>query len=802
MFRYLRICYFLAFVILCYIDITQSAHAQTLYVSNNGAKNIMKFTSSGSGSIFAGTGSGSPVGLVFDKTGNLYVATEIPDNSNPFNPTFNCIILKFTPNGVGSVFADLSGSAHRFADGLAIDNSGNIYVAFYDRFNSAILKFDPAGNGTVFATPNNTIAGLAFDANGNLFVSTYAGPLGGGPGNVVMKITPDGVVSNFASVPSQPRGMSFDSAGNLYCATQADGIVKIAPDGTLLQFNNGVLLVRPAGLTFDDAGNLYATDDAANRIIRYKPDGTNAVFGSGLNQPNYIAFLPGPPPAATSISVPNISGSQGQAVSLSATLKRSDTGAILGGKSLSFKVDGTFVGAGTTNNTTGIASIQYAIPSNLATGNHTITVSFAGDVSFNTSTGTGTLTVTLPPAPTSLVVSNASGPAGAHITLKATLRRTDTNALLSGQSVTYQVNNITVPGTFTTDASGVASAPYTIPVSMIGGSYPISATFAGGTNFLASRGTATLTVTAPTAVSATDASGAPGTNVTLKATLRRTDTNALLSGKPITFKVNNVSVVGSFTTDASGLATASYSIAAGTVPGTLPISVAFAGDGNFLASNGTATLTITAANDHPADTPHPDGSIKIAEVTAYGLAWKTGATWPVAPNPIPIAYVTNAGLLWKSGEVYHYDATASPPWVPGAGRSPHVSGAASLSTKKAKAVGSTAVSSIAVLGSTRTALGRRYQVTLQVKPASASKVYAVEEAVPAGWTVTSTTGGAGVSVRTGKVRWGPFFDGTPRSLSYTLAPPPGGQSQMKITGVVSVDGKDSTITGARSIANP
>jgi hypothetical protein len=80
---------------------------------------------------------------------------------------------------------------------------------------------------------------------------------------------------------------------------------------------------------------------------------------------------------------------------------------------------------------------------------------------------------------------------------------------------------------------------------------------------------------------------------------------------------------------------------------------------------------------HPADT-NRSATILIGEMTAYGAAWKSGATWPVGPVPIPIGYITRAGYLWKSGEAYHYDPTADPTiwptntavWVPGAPAGP------------------------------------------------------------------------------------------------------------------------------------
>ena len=55
----------------------------------------MKFTPGGVGSVFASTGLSTPTGLAFDASDNLYVAN--------FG---NSTIAKFTPGGVGSVFAN------------------------------------------------------------------------------------------------------------------------------------------------------------------------------------------------------------------------------------------------------------------------------------------------------------------------------------------------------------------------------------------------------------------------------------------------------------------------------------------------------------------------------------------------------------------------------------------------------------------------------------------------------------------------------------------------------------------------
>lgn len=74
--------------------------------------------------------------------------------------------------------------------------------------------------------------------------------------------------------------------------------------------------------------------------------------------------------------------------------------------------------------------------------------------------------------------------------------------------------------------------------------------------------------------------------------------------------------------------------------------------------------SLSPGSFHAADLNN-DWHLTIAEVTAYGAAWKKGQAWNRNPNPIPISYVTNAGFIWKKGEVYHADATLTPPFAPG-----------------------------------------------------------------------------------------------------------------------------------------
>lgn len=270
------------------------APAQNLFVSGsiNGPNNpgIYEFAPNGTRSTFAQYPTvNGPCGLAFDSAGNLFEADSRSGN-----------IYEFTPGGARSTFA--SGAGHSYGlNGLAFNSAGSLFLA--DGWDGNIYEFTPGEVRSTFASGLNGPYGLAFNTAGDLFVSDQYG------GNIY-KFTTGGSRSTFASGLKYPTGLAFDSAGNLFASqgstTYPNGsgsITKFMLNGGSVTFPSGALGNLPYGLAFDSAGNLFL---ASADILKFTPDGTQSIFASGMDSPQFLAFqgmtLPVPEPS-TSVMV-------------------------------------------------------------------------------------------------------------------------------------------------------------------------------------------------------------------------------------------------------------------------------------------------------------------------------------------------------------------------------------------------------------------------------------------------------------------------------------------------------------------
>ncbi|HLP06863.1 MAG TPA: immunoglobulin domain-containing protein, partial [Opitutaceae bacterium] len=305
-----------------------------LYATDSTNNTVQRIASDGTVSLVAGTtgfagstnGNGSaalfnqPAGIVATQDGVLYVAD-----------TANALIRRIATNGTVTTFAgnaalrgnvNGNGTSATFSapTGLALDSSGNLYVA--DATNHTIRKITSGGTVTTYAGQ----AGSSGSANGNATTARFNNPTAvavDSAGNVyvadtnnntIRKISSGGTVTTLAGLSgvsgstdgygvdalfNQPQGLTLDANGNLYVADTGNSSVrKITPAGTVTTIaglstvsseNNspdasGSLFNHPLALAVSSNGTLYIGDTGAAAVRTVSPDGKVTTLALKLGQ--------------------------------------------------------------------------------------------------------------------------------------------------------------------------------------------------------------------------------------------------------------------------------------------------------------------------------------------------------------------------------------------------------------------------------------------------------------------------------------------------------------------------------------
>jgi sugar lactone lactonase YvrE len=236
--------------------------------------------------------------MAIDASGNVYISDNgfgrvleynNPLGSNPPNVTAD---LVFGIDSTGKNFtsrggATLSATSLDSPVGLALDGSGNLYVAD-SNFNRVLEYNNPLGS-----SPPNVTADLAFgvDSTGKNFNSL-------------------GICAGFYSFSlCPPIGVTLDGSGNLYISAGIQSAVleynnplgsnppNVTPDlvfGGCAEGASAIGLCDPAGVAFDSQGNLYVVDTGNNRVVVF-----NQPLGDSTSAPTPTPTLT-PTPTATS----------------------------------------------------------------------------------------------------------------------------------------------------------------------------------------------------------------------------------------------------------------------------------------------------------------------------------------------------------------------------------------------------------------------------------------------------------------------------------------------------------------------
>lgn len=222
-------------------SLTLVAHAQLNYTTPYSFTTLAGAVSAGSvdgpGNVARFHG---PSGIAVDTSGNIYVAD-----------TSNGTIRKISSGGVVTTLAgkagapfvphanlDGTGGDARFSDpvGIAVDSTGTVFVT---DGNKALRKITPAGNVTSISGDFNAAEAVALDGAGNIYIADTFN-------NAIRRTPPTG------GLPTLVAGGSFGSA---------DGT------GSAAQFYN------PSGIAVGPAGDIYVADTWNHTIRKISPDG-------------------------------------------------------------------------------------------------------------------------------------------------------------------------------------------------------------------------------------------------------------------------------------------------------------------------------------------------------------------------------------------------------------------------------------------------------------------------------------------------------------------------------------------------
>jgi gluconolactonase len=175
-------------------------------------------------------------------------------------------IVRVQKNGRSALFADSAGSRKlRQPNYSVFDSQGNLYASDSGEWSTSsgcVVRFNSRGKGTIFLEPPQPFPnGMALSSDERfLFIAqSHTDDV------LKVEIRPDGTAGQqeiyAKGLERIPDGLAFDVEGNLYVSCYAsDNLYRVTPDRRVSQLaydRAGTILARPTNIAFGGPSNAY-----------------------------------------------------------------------------------------------------------------------------------------------------------------------------------------------------------------------------------------------------------------------------------------------------------------------------------------------------------------------------------------------------------------------------------------------------------------------------------------------------------------------------------------------------------------
>jgi sugar lactone lactonase YvrE len=192
-------------------------------------------------------------------------------------------VVRVSPDGRATPF--VTGIMN--ATGLAFNPEGDLFVT--SRAEGNVYRVDAAGDYAVYSEGMGVATGAAFDAEGNLFVGDRSG--------TIFKIDPQRQIFVHATLEPSVAAyhLAVNAAGTLFVTgptlSSNEAIWAIEPNGDTREWFRG--LGRPQGLAISREGDVYLAACLHGRhgLVRVTPKGQASLVLAGSNLVG-LAFSP------------------------------------------------------------------------------------------------------------------------------------------------------------------------------------------------------------------------------------------------------------------------------------------------------------------------------------------------------------------------------------------------------------------------------------------------------------------------------------------------------------------------------